>query len=375
MGVLIKQRDGDWWVYINLNGRRKAKKIGRDKATAKDVAKKIEAKIALGEWNLDSDPADFSVYAEKWLSAIVPTDCKPSTQKSYRDLLRQHILPVFATKPVTSINRLTVKEFLTAKIKEGYAVSSVNHMKSAISGVLNLALDDNAIPANPAQRLGKKFLKQKQASEDADFLTREDLATLLDSFHLHFPSHYPMALTLARTGMRLGEVIALQWGDLDFKNRFINVQRSFSLNTVQTPKSGKARHVDMSKQLAETLLALRHHRKEETLKKGWKEVPAWVFVNENGNPVDPNHWRRRIFEKALERAGLRRIRIHDLRHTYASLLLENGEPMTYVRDQLGHQSIKITVDIYGHRLPQGRKEAVDRLDDKPLDVERAFLVA
>jgi integrase len=81
---------------------------------------------------------------------------------------------------------------------------------------------------------------------------------LLDTFAARFPRHRPMAMTLARTGMRLGEVIALQWGDIDFHNRFINVQRSLSLDTVQRPKSGKTRRVDMSKQLAEA--AWRRHR-------------------------------------------------------------------------------------------------------------------
>jgi integrase len=79
--------------------------------------------------------------------------------------------------------------------------------------------------------------------------------------------------------------------------------------------------------------------------------------------VIANHWRKRIFDKALEKAGLRKIRIHDLRHTYASLLIQGGESLPYVRDQLGHHSIKVTVDIYGHLAPEGNKQAVDKLDD------------
>ena len=76
-----------------------------------------------------------------------------------------------------------------------------------------------------------------------------------------------------------------------------------------------------------------------------------------------NNWRRRVFNKALKKAGLRQIRIHDLRHTYASLLIQAGESLAYVRDQLGHHSIKVTVDIYGHLAPEGNKAAVDKLDD------------
>ena len=92
-------------------------------------------------------------------------------------------------------------------------------------------------------------------------------------------------------------------------------------------------------------------------------VPQWVFANEKGEPLDKNNWRKRIFYRALEKATLRQIRVHDLRHTYASLLIQAGESLAYVRDQLGHHSIKVTVDIYGHLAPQGNKAAVDRLDD------------
>jgi integrase len=100
-------------------------------------------------------------------------------------------------------------------------------------------------------------------------------------------------------------------------------------------------------------------RSEETA----KEPSEWVFTNGNGGVIDVNNWRRRVFNKALKKAGLRQIRIHDLRHTYASLLIQAGESLAYVRDQLGHHSIKVTVDIYGHLAPEGNKQAVDKLDD------------
>ena len=179
--------------------------------------------------------------------------------------------------------------------------------------------------------------------------------------------HYPMVLTLARTGMRLGEVLGLQWGDIDFNSRFITVQRGLSKGKVGTPKNGKIRKVDMSSQLTETLQGLKHQRKIETLRKGWKQIPEWVFINEEGNYIHDKHWRNTIFYKALEKAKLRRVRIHDLRHTYASLLIQAGESLAYIRNQLGHHSIKVTVDIYVHLAPEGNKAAVDRLDDSNIN--------
>jgi integrase len=368
MGVKVRERpkgSGDWWVYIDHQGDRKAKKIGRDKRIAFEVAKKIEAKLILGEMNLDkpdNKAPKFVEYAKTWIDVTVPATCKPSTVSSYKGLLDNHILPQFGPKPVNVINRLMVKNFLMGKYKSGHASSTVGHMKSAISGVLNLAVDDEVIPANPTHRIGKIF-RVKHIQDNINPLNREELSILLETFTAHFSNHYPLALLLARTGMRFGEALALKWTDIDFQGRFISVERGFSRGKVETPKSGKSRRVDMSKQLANVLSDLKHHRKVETVKQGWKRMPDWVFVSSAGTPLDINHWRRRVFDKALEKAGLRKVRVHDLRHTFASLLIQAGESLVYVRDQLGHHSIKVTVDIYGHLAPGGNKAAVDRLDD------------
>jgi integrase len=111
----------------------------------------------------------------------------------------------------------------------------------------------------------------------------------------------------------------------------------------------------MSNQLSFTLENLKHQRKVETLKRKWTSVPEWVFINRDGKPLDGPNWRNRIFNKVLEKAKLRKIRIHDLRHTYASLLIQGRESLAYIKDQLGHHSIKVTVDIYGHLAPEGNK--------------------
>lgn len=369
MGVKVKEKvkgSGEWWIFISHNGQRKAKKIGHDKRIAYEVAKKIEAKLTLGEMNLQKNEPkkvrSFGDYAKDWIAITVPATCKESTLRDYRGMLKTHILTVFGHLKVTEINRLMVKEFLMKKTNDGYASSSVTHMKNTISSILNQAVDDETIHANPAQRLGK-VIRNKSLRLEVDPLNREELSILLSAFREHYPRHYPMALTMARTGMRLGEAIGLQWGDIDFHGRFINIQRAVSRSKVDSPKNGKSRRVDMSQQLTETLAALKRQRIEETLKKGRGEVPEWVFISEDGTHLDGSSWRRRVFDKALERSGLRKVHPHSLRHGYASLLIQAGESLAYIRDQLGHHSIKVTVDIYGHLAPEGNKAAVDRLDD------------
>jgi integrase len=157
--------------------------------------------------------------------------------------------------------------------------------------------------------------------------------------------------------------VALQWPDIDFNGRFVEVKHSWVDGKLTTPKSGKGRRVDMSLMLTDTLKALLLERKKETLRKGWGEVPLWAFTSEVGTMMDPDNFRKRVWPKLLAKAGLRQVRIHDLRHTFASLLIQNGESLAYVKEQLGHASIRMTVDVYGHLVPGGNKAAVDRLDD------------
>src|SRR5262245_36926861 len=96
----------------------------------------------------------------------------------------------------------------------------------------------------------------------------------------------------------------------------------------------------------------------------WQEPPLWVFCNTVGTPLDSNNVRQRIFYQAVKITGIRKIRIHDLRHTYASLLLQNGESLVYLKGQLGHSSIQISIDTYAHLVCGANKQAVDRLDDE-----------
>lgn len=192
-------------------------------------------------------------------------------------------------------------------------------------------------------------------------LTREEAQRLLDTVKEHWPDDYAFFLCALRTGMRLGELLALQWGDIDVAGRFLEVRRNIVSGRVTTPKNHNRRRVDMSLRLTETLEQRLKDAKKAALKKG-RRVPSWVFANEEGNAPDGDNLRRRVFEKALAKAKLRHVRLHDLRHTYATHLIQQGESLAYVRDQLGHSSIQITVDTYSHWIPTSNPTAVDRLD-------------
>lgn len=388
MGVTVRQKvpgkGNPWWVFVAHSGKRTSRMIGA-KSAAEDVVSKIQAKLTLGEFDFEEgkksepEPVEptFKEYADSWITTIAPANCKESTVASYDDLLRLHILPVFGTLKLAEINRGKLKDFFAGKILEGYAKSSVVHMKNAISGILTKGVDDDVIPTNIS--LGIKITKKNWNGDEegengngdgqADPLTAEEtnllLKTVLEDTTKPYTlsNQYPLFLLLVRTGLRIGEALSLKWGDIDFNGRFIHVQRGLSRMKIQTPKNGKTRRVDMSPHLAETLMAYKVECKKKGLILGLGDAPEYVFTNEKGGFIDLSNWRRRIFWKALEKAKLRRIRVHDLRHTYATLRISKGDNITDVSNQLGHYSVKLTLDTYNHWLPGKRQSEVDGLDD------------
>jgi integrase len=224
-------------------------------------------------------------------------------------------------------------------------------------------VEDEKLPANPCLRMGRYLRRGDEPKAMIHPLTREEAAHLAAVAAAEFPRWHPWVLCALRTGMRAGELLALQWPDIDWHGGFLLVQRNLVRGVLTSPKSHQRRRVDMSTQPAATLLALRRHRRARCLKKG-VPVPEWVFPSLEGTALEERIVRH-VFTRMLEKAELRTIRIHDLRHTFASLLLQQGESVVYVKEQLGHASIQITVDTYGHLIPGANRAAVDRLDDAP----------
>jgi integrase len=382
MGVKVRQKKkgkGEpWWVFVCHNGRRTSRKVG-DKRSAESVASTIRAKLQLGEFGFD-EPEEkaiplFKDFAEGFMETYSAMNHKPSTQASYRMALDVHLNPVFGDMPLDMITRKDIKRFIADKQKEErevkrgkkevekkrYSAASVRNLKAYLSCILNEAVDDELIPANPAARTGK-LIKKPDRVNDVNPLTWEEKAKLEKVMLKHFPRHYALFLLLLRTGMRIGEAIALRPGDLDFNSNFIEVRRSFVRGRLSSPKSGKIRRIDMTAQLGKVLKDHLTERKREALRRGWGVPPEWLFYNETGNILDINHMRNRVLHRCLEKAKLRRIRVHDLRHTYATLRISKGDNIADVSKQLGHHSINITVDTYYHWMPGGNKSEVDELD-------------
>jgi len=383
MGVKVRQkvkgRGQPYWVFITHKGKRTSRQVG-DKAAAETVASKIRAKLKLGEFDLDEKKKKlipfFKDFATGFMETYSAMNHKESTRERYQQVLDRHILPYFGEMPLDEITRKDIKEFIAQKQqqvatrkgekKKSLSAGTVRILKAYLSAILSEAVDDELIGFNPAAGTGK-LIKSKDGKKEIFPFTWDEKAKFEVTLQQHYARYHAFFLTALRTGMRLGELIALQPGDLDFNGRFIEIRRAYSRGRLTTPKSGKSRRVDMSNGLMSNGLAeiLRQYlvtRKREALKNGWGEPPELLFYNENGGPLDINNVRKRIFYKCLEKAKLRRIRIHDLRHTYATLRISKGDNILDVSKQLGHYSVKLTLDTYTHWMPGGKKSEVDELD-------------
>ena len=363
MGVTVnkKKASGDWYVFISYKNQRTSRKIGKDRRTAMKAATIYRKKLALGEVDFSNGRNRkyhiFGEFFEDYLK-IAKHRLKHTTWKNYETLTNRHLMPIWKNREISSITRQEVKQLLFKKQAEGL---NANNLRITICAVLTEAVDREIIPANPAHRLGK-FFKNSNYRKPAKFFSKEQIEQLLDAAKQHTPRYHDFFLTAFRTGMRLGELLGLAWDSVNFDTKQIVVQRTYSYRRWDTPKSHKIRYIDMSDGLHKVLLK----RYEERVPGLYcdshtKKKICLVFCDGYGNPINDN-FRKLVFYKLLAKAGLPRIRLHDIRHTFASLLLQAGAPLHYVKEQLGHSTIATTVDLYGHCQPGINRSAINQLD-------------
>ncbi len=376
MGVKVRKpgRHSSWCIVIDHQGERKTMAVGSRQA-AERLKREVEVRLALGGMasvQPGKTPRPLvAEYATEWLKNV-EHERKPSTAGFYGQYLRLYVLPSFGESRLDDIERGSVKRFISDLRARNFAKNTIRLAVTTLRAVLNAAVEDELIEHNPAQGLGR-FVKSEKATREGISLTPKEVERLLSAARDELTwADYALIFTAVRTGLREGEIAALQWGDIQFgdgerdTDRYVLVQRNYDRRwsrKMLTPKSRKPRRVDMSRELRRVLLQLRDSRRVSAFATGRSDISdELVFPSEAGTPIEMNNFSERVFKPLLSRAGLRRIRFHDLRHTFGSLLIQVGAPLAYVRDQMGHSSIQVTVDIYGHLIPGANVSFVDQLD-------------
>jgi integrase len=377
MGVKVRKRGAKWYVLVDYHGRRKSKCVGSREA-AEQVRRQVEAKLALGDLSVLNAPDDkkptFNNYADGWLKNYAQIECKTSTAQGYEGVLEQYLRPRFGKKILDEIRRDDVRALINDLISKDLSRNTIRNALCVIRGLFNYAIEEGLIESNPASRLGRFTRSAKNPEAKGIALTSLEVRQFLEAAQEIFPDYHPLFLTAVRGGLRRGELVSVQWGDVQLgtddndSERFILVQHNYVRREHTTTKSKKSRRVDLSRELRRVLVELRDKRLLEAYLKGKNDISdELVFRSPDGVILDQDNLYHRIFLPVLAKAGIRRIRLHDLRHTFGSLLLQNGASIVYVKEPMGHSSIQVTVDTYGHLIPGANVCFVDRLDAVPAE--------
>jgi integrase len=369
-----------WWLFIDYQGRRKARRIG-DRKAAELAAIKIRARLAEGDATvLAPAPASgvptLAEYAEWWLTEAIAPHRKPRTEDYYRKILDHHLLPEFGKLTLTEIKPAQVRGFIAQKLNAKASRNTVKNMAATLRAILYQAQQmDELIPSNPAARFGKFFDARHDAREHVVVLEPEDVARVLKSATKWYADHELAVRMLFYTGMREGEMLGLRWEDIDWQRHLVDLRRTVAFRQhrliVNTPKSGKLRTIDIPAALTASLRELHSIRQAQAVVEGTAMSP-WIFRSSTDpdKPMNDAWFSDRVWRPLLEKAEVRHIRVHDARHTYASLMLRRGVPIAYVSKQLGHSSIQITVDLYGHFIPGADRHHVEGLAEAIEDAGR-----
>jgi integrase len=385
----IRRRGKAWVVYFRVNGKQVWRTFSDREyggsSGAREAAElylaQSQAKRVRGEFRRPAK-IRFADFAVEWLNVYAKPNVKVRTYEAYETSLRVHLVPEFGDLYMSEISRRAIDSFiadwlaggpgfrervrqardLEAKrardedrdprpVKLGCSPGTISNALTPLREMLGHAVEWEYLTTNPA--LGVK--RPRVERTEMHVFGPAEIRKLLEK--AEGATARAMILTAVATGMRRGELLALRWGDVDWNSHRIWVRRNINRHgQFQEPKTrGSVRAIAMPDTLAATL---REHR----MASRWKEADDLIFATEKGTPLDGQNFVRRVFDPALRRAGLPKIRFHDLRHSFASLLIAQGEHPKLISEQLGHASVQITLDRYGHLLPASYDSAGDRLE-------------
>jgi integrase len=226
MGVKVREKikgSGEWYIFINHKGNRKSKKVGKDKDMAEAVASKVQAKLTLEEFDIgvEKEPVPtFKNLSEEWLELHVKPTKRATTYIRYSSLLKIYINKHLGLLPLDQMRRADVINTLRKIQRKGASRSALELCRNVISGVSEFAIDAEFIQSNPCVGVMKRLgLPRRKDRESVEIFTKEEVSFLLQKCKETRVDYSPFFLVAFRTGMRLGEILGLEWGDINWKDR------------------------------------------------------------------------------------------------------------------------------------------------------------
>src|SRR5690348_263442 len=358
---LIRQRAGDglWEARISLPGGKSKSLYAK---TRQEVARKLAHALRDIEQGLPvkDERQTVATYLASWLETIEPT-LRESTTRRHRQFVEYHILPALGKTKLAQLSAQQVQAFYARKLHDGLSTTTVNHLHATLHKALTAAVRLGLIARNVSEMVQAPRMRHVEMH----VLSADEVRTLLATSASN--RQHALYVTAIATGMRQGELLGLRWRDVDLDGGVVRVRSSLmkgkSAKTgdwvFSEPKTRRSRR--QIALAAPAVTALRAHRQTQRLER-MKAGPLWqdgydlVFCTEIGGPLSAGNVYT-AFQRLLKRAGLSRIRFHDLRHTCATLMLSARVNPKVVSEMLGHASVAITLDIYSHVLPNMQQDA------------------
>ena len=365
-GQLIHRGKNKWLVRVYLGcdefGKRKYhnKTVNGIKKEAQAYLNKVLTEKDTGTF-IEPSKEILSKYLEHWLQTTAKQRVREKTFSSYQSLIHRYVIPTLGNSKLAKLTPLQIQELYNSLLEKGLSSRTVRYTHSVLRNALEQAVKWSMLYRNPADlvdlpKLQKQEMKSFPPEEASKFMSAIIYSKWKAAFSL-----------LISSGMRPGEVLGLKWSDVNFDEGKVYILRTLSRSSegwkFEEPKTSKSRRTIPLP--PSVIKDLKEHKKEQAAEKLEAENytdNGLIFACQNGEPLHERNLVRRHFKPLLEKAGLPNIRLYDLRHTCATLLLTAGENPKVVSERLGHASVILTLDTYSHVLPDMQQGAADKLE-------------
>ena len=356
MATVSKRRDRYVLDYYDHEGKRKWKTMPKGTTLKKAKAKlrEIEDQLAKGNYIPTENIPTFDQLAKDWLKSI-KLNIRASTWAVYEGHTRNHFDEFKGLK----IDRITIEmidQYIIDRQNAGMNISTLRKILVSLGQIFKLAMKKKYCHENP-MTYADRPKSQGQDITDGDkvqVLTKDEISRFLEA--VTKPKYHALFSLAIFSGARQGEILGLKWSDILWDDSQIHIQRSYNNQQFyETKTQGSNRKID----IGPTML--------EKLKKWHLDCPPGdldlVFPTEAGNPMNHNNMVNRYFLPGLKKAGIGKIRFHALRHTYASILIEQKENIKYISTQLGHSNPTVTLNVYAHLMKKTNQAAALRFEE------------
>lgn len=360
-GSIRQRADDSWEARVTIAGISRSF-YGR---TRQDANKKLIAALRDRDRGLPivrDERQTLAQYLPAWLETMKPPVIEPRTWERYEQFVRVHFVPALGKTQLAKLSAQAVQQLYTGKLAEGSAASTVRQMHVVLHEALDMALRHGLVARNVTDHVDKPKVSRQEMRVWEPSQVRTFLEVVQGE---RLAALYRLALA---TGLRQGELLGLCWRNVDLDDGILQVQTNLQKikdqgHQLRNPKTHRSRRkIRLTSSDVAALRAHRVHQLEERVALGpsWQEQDL-VFPDEAGRPLS-NYRLYRQFLSLVKRADVPLIRFHDLRHTAATLLLLQGINVKVVSEMLGHSSIAITLDLYGHVLPDMQQQAADAME-------------